>query len=435
MRILYISHGHPSESLGGGELAAWRLFQHFSQHLGNSSCGFLAASRRKYQFLPGCQIHGLTEREWLIRPSSNNLIHDTAVSLRNDSPLSYSLQSLRPQLIHAHHYLHVGLDLLYALKSWFPDALMLLTLHEYWGICPFEGRLLRRSGETCPAPDVAQCNKCLGGDHEAQLAVRSRRIRYFFSLIDHFISPSLFLKKRYLDWGVAPKKISVLENMPPPHVVNDTKLPLPIEERSFVIGLERPIPVMTCGYFGQASPWKGLDVILQAILIAKTRDVHLRFQIHGLDTDYLDKLCIDSKYSSFWLHCRQLIAALGAQYVQVCGTYTQATQPSRLAELDCVLMASIWYENSPMVIQEAFASGRPVIAPRLGGMAEKVQHAQNGLLFQPGNPADLAKTLMRLSKNPDLLKSLSAGALISSQRSLRSALQHEKIYRALLPLK
>jgi glycosyltransferase involved in cell wall biosynthesis len=61
---------------------------------------------------------------------------------------------------------------------------------------------------------------------------------------------------------------------------------------------------------------------------------------------------------------------------------------------DFVLMASKWWENSPVVIQEAFAAQRPVIAPNIGGMAEKITDRVSGRHFMPNDPADLARLLL-----------------------------------------
>ena len=64
-----------------------------------------------------------------------------------------------------------------------------------------------------------------------------------------------------------------------------------------------------------------------------------------------------------------------------------------LRQMDCLVVPSVWYENSPLVIQEAFAMGLPVIASRLGALAEKVQDGRTGYLFAPGDSADLARAV------------------------------------------
>ncbi|PYR55304.1 MAG: glycosyl transferase family 1, partial [Acidobacteria bacterium] len=68
-----------------------------------------------------------------------------------------------------------------------------------------------------------------------------------------------------------------------------------------------------------------------------------------------------------------------------------------------------WIENAPFVIREAFAAGVPVVASRLGGMAEMVRDGVNGLLFEPGSPDALATVLRRVIDEPALLAALRAG--------------------------
>ena len=60
-----------------------------------------------------------------------------------------------------------------------------------------------------------------------------------------------------------------------------------------------------------------------------------------------------------------------------------------------VVMPSIWYEVFPRIVAEAYALGVPVIASRLGSLAEVVADGETGLLFEPGDAADLARALGR----------------------------------------
>jgi glycosyltransferase involved in cell wall biosynthesis len=73
------------------------------------------------------------------------------------------------------------------------------------------------------------------------------------------------------------------------------------------------------------------------------------------------------------------------------------------------VVPSVWLENSPFVIKEAFAAGLPVVASNLGGMAEMVSDGHNGLLFEPGDAADLRRALHRLLNEPGLLERLREG--------------------------
>ena len=90
------------------------------------------------------------------------------------------------------------------------------------------------------------------------------------------------------------------------------------------------------------------------------------------------------------------------------GSYEQTELAQRMEKVDCVVVPSIWWENSPMVIQEAFANGKPVICGGIGGMAEKVRDGVDGLHFEVRNPLDLAETLVRATVEPELLQNLKA---------------------------
>jgi len=67
---------------------------------------------------------------------------------------------------------------------------------------------------------------------------------------------------------------------------------------------------------------------------------------------------------------------------------------------------SIWYENAPLTIQEAFLAKIPVIATNLGGMREFVQDGVNGLLFRPRDAADLREKIRQIIDHPALVEQL-----------------------------
>ena len=86
-----------------------------------------------------------------------------------------------------------------------------------------------------------------------------------------------------------------------------------------------------------------------------------------------------------------------------------------MRSVDWVIMPSVWWENSPIVIQEAFFHGRPIISSNIGGMAEKITDDVDGLHFRvgsvggPGRPHD---------RSPDRARSSgTACAPASSRRS------------------
>src|SRR6476469_2964242 len=73
-----------------------------------------------------------------------------------------------------------------------------------------------------------------------------------------------------------------------------------------------------------------------------------------------------------------------------------------MANVNWVIVPSIWWEYSPLVIQEAFHFRRPVICSDIGGMAEKVRAGVDGLHFRANDPDSLARTMRKAMDTPGL---------------------------------
>ena len=71
-----------------------------------------------------------------------------------------------------------------------------------------------------------------------------------------------------------------------------------------------------------------------------------------------------------------------------------------LCRTRALVFPSEWYEGFPVTIAEAFASGLPVIASRLGAMAEIVEDGVTGMLFEPGSADDLARKMTWAVEHP-----------------------------------
>jgi glycosyltransferase involved in cell wall biosynthesis len=128
---------------------------------------------------------------------------------------------------------------------------------------------------------------------------------------------------------------------------------------------------------------------------------------------------------------RQKCAAVES-HVQVHGGYRPEDVVNLMSTADWVVVPSIWWDNSPLVIQEAFVARRPVICSAIGGMAEKVPHEVNGLHFRVGDPVDLADTMMRACSEKGLHERLTRG--IGPVHAMRtSAREHLQLYGIPLP--
>jgi len=107
--------------------------------------------------------------------------------------------------------------------------------------------------------------------------------------------------------------------------------------------------------------------------------------------------------------------------------------PAALAEIDLLVVPSIWYENQPLTILEALATRTPCLVSDLGGMAELVEEGRDGWRFRPGDADDLARVLSDVLADPERLRALPlASAAPRVKRMEESAAEMEGRYRAAL---
>ncbi len=145
-------------------------------------------------------------------------------------------------------------------------------------------------------------------------------------------------------------------------------------------------------YLGGMSKHKGVHVLLDAFALLRGR---AELSIWG-----------DSSDRAYVALLRKRCGEVGAQWR---GPYVRGDVRAILAEVDALVVPSIWVENQPLVIHEGFSAGRPVLASRLGAIPEFVHDGVNGLLFAPGEAADLARVLARCIDEPELLPALARG--------------------------
>jgi len=81
-----------------------------------------------------------------------------------------------------------------------------------------------------------------------------------------------------------------------------------------------------------------------------------------------------------------------------------------MSQAKFLALPSIWYENMPRTIIEAFACGLPVIGSRLGAIKDIIQHKQNGLLFNPGSAESLCEQFLWANANGDQLDTMGVNA-------------------------
>jgi glycosyltransferase involved in cell wall biosynthesis len=153
--------------------------------------------------------------------------------------------------------------------------------------------------------------------------------------------------------------------------------------------------ILRFGYMGQIKKTKGVHLLIEA------------FQSLGLNgSARLDIWGDLAKHPSYTQRLKTLVGS--TDRIALRGRFERNQLAQVLAEIDVLVVPSLWYENAPLVIQESFAAKTPVIATNLGGMAEAIKPDINGLLFERDDVADLARQLKRIVDEPELLRRLQA---------------------------
>lgn len=330
------------------------------------------------------------------------------------------LESFHPHLVHINHLGHLTLDLpRQAVRA---GAAVVATLHDHWLHCP-TSHMLQYGRRPCSGPAPWKCSRCTRwcytrirpsppgaslGERMTRAMLRrltavwelppgarrhrQRRARVMQAIaaIDRIICPSRHLLEFSRRCGVPEAKLVFLRHGLPPGLfaasgdrhspTNDPRLPHPSPPGRVADG-RRPIRF---GFVGSFNAVKGIEVLLHAFDGLEGVELIL----YGRDTD--NRLA-------------QFAHVFAQGHVSHRGFLTDDRKREALAELDCLVVPSTCYENSPLVIQEAFAAGVPVLASNIGGMAELVQPGAGGWQFAVGDWRDLRRCVERLRDHPELI--------------------------------
>jgi glycosyltransferase involved in cell wall biosynthesis len=365
--IAVVAHTHPSVTKGGAEIAAYTLYQ-----------GLLAEGVDAI-FIAACPMQDRnklllgSDREFVV--VTDPLRYDHFYQLASGEvwrQFKAILTEQNVRLVSFHHYLNFGVNTLRALatETAIPFA---VTLHEFLSICAHHGQMVTRPGRRLcqQATDVA-CATCYPEHTRQQFRLRRELIRDALLPAAAFVSPSHFLADRMIAWGLPREKFVVIEN--------GLRVLPAREDRIRTEG-----SLWNFGYFGQITPFKGGDTLLDTIdLLAKQPGIEkkIRIKVHGnligQDPDFIARF-----NKTFDAHA----------FTHYAGAYDNADVHQLMSACDYILVPSTWWENSPVVIQEAYAAGRPVICSGIGGMAEKVPNRRSGLHFRLKDGPDLARVM------------------------------------------
>jgi glycosyltransferase involved in cell wall biosynthesis len=370
--VAILSHAHPSVSKGGAEIAAHALFEGL-RALGVPALFVAAVPRR------------LAADVVLLDPGERVLVYDEErydhfFNLSTPALVSELVALLRAEgagAVNFHHFLNFGLGALRAVKQEL-GLPSFLTLHEFLAMCAHHGQMVTRPARTlCERATPLRCLRCFPELGIERATARRDLMLEVLGEMDGFVAPSHFLAERFGEWGLPRARIAVIEN----GLAHGARPAAP-----------RPAGGRTVfSVFGQLTPFKGVGTVLDAadeVALDPELAGRIEIRLHGL---------LVGQDEAFRARFEASLAA--HPFLRFAGPYENETVRRLMAQSDYVVVPSTWWENSPVVIQESFSSGRPVICSGIGGMAEKVTPGESGLHFEPGDPRDLVRVL-RLAAEP-----------------------------------
>ena len=384
-RVLVISHSHPELTKGGAEIAAYNQYLTLTETAGVDAW-FLGCARNPLDHHVGAVFsQPFGEREYIYACGAFDWFNFSNMDPQFPDAFRALLQELQPDEVHFHHYINIGLEAILHVRETLPDCRITMTLHEYLAICHHYGQMVTKPNLTlCYGASPRKCVGCFPEKQPEDFFLRKRYIERFFDLVDAFVSPSHFLATRYSEWGIASTRITVRENIVSvgPQAEAPTKPP------------RLPDAPLRVGFFGQISKLKGIGVLLDAAeILSEAEDQRVVFEIYGSDEGQPPELQAEF---------RERIGKAGKNVIYF-GPYAREQVSSLMIALDVVLVPSIWWENSPLVILEAVAAGTDVVCSDIGGMAEKARSLDGLRSFPVGKAMVLAASLQaRLSPSTPL---------------------------------
>lgn len=408
MKILQVIHGYPMRYNAGSEV--------YTQTLAH------ALARRH-------QVHVFTREEdsfapdYALRREPDAEDPRVALEVVNiprsrdryrhpevDQRFAEVLERVRPDVVHVGHLNHLSTSLLSEAAD--RKIPIIYTLHDYWLMCP-RGQFMQMHPENpaelwtaCDGQEDKKCaQRCYAryfsgapGEEAEDVEYwgrwverRMRHIREMADLVDLFIAPSQYLLRRYRDeFGLPEHKLTYLD--------------YGFELERLRGRTRRPGEPFTFGYIGTHIPAKGIHQLIEAFgRLRGSPRLRIWGRPRGQDSEALVALA------------RALPGDASSRVEWIREYRNREITREVFDHLDCIVVPSIWVENSPLVIHEAQQARVPVITANAGGMAEYVQHEVNGLLFEHRSSAALSREMQRLVDDPELARKLGRMGYLASE--------------------
>jgi len=398
VKVLLVSLYHPELVRGGAQQICYELFNGLKSRPGFEPV-FLAAVDPSFKALykSGAQITGFDGREgeFLYLSRDYDYLWHKVSSVELARSFAEFLRLVQPDVVHFHHFLLLGVDLLTLTRRVLPNARIVLTFHEFMAICDADGHMLRKfDNSLCSRASPVRCHQCFPDRQPEHFFVREMWFKRHLSVVDAFTVPSRFMIERYASWGLDPSRIHHVTNGQPDYSHGRLRADHREKRNRF-------------GFFGQLVDNKGVWLLLQAVQQLRSEGfTDFAVELNG------DNLRFASETRR--LEIESFLAEesgrpVAERIVTFNGSYSVDQLEQRMARVDWCVVPSVWWEIFGLVISEAWMFRRPVIASNVGGPAERITHERDGLLFDVGDASSLAQTIRRACVEDGLWERLVKG--------------------------
>lgn len=447
LRILYVVHGFPPDTWAGTEIYTYNIAKEMAR-LGHEVAILTRApaegdepefSLREEEF-QGLRVFRMTHR------LDHASLRESYLKAGPEQVFRKIVGEFKPDVVHFQHLIHLSAGLVEIARD--RGLATVVTCHDYWGLCS-RVQMIRPDGAICASNMGSGCYLCVkeralgqvervakldrvgggrvletlagilsGGKGKAaakaddydQLRAREEIVPKAYAAADLRISPSRFLRDIYLaSEAFDPHTFLFSDNgMRTDHVEALSPQPDAGGKVRF-------------GFVGSLVWYKGGAVLVRAM--RRLAEAGLSDRVHlnvygGFDPEKDE-------------HHAELAALAEGAPVTFHGRFDNSRLSEVYAEIDVLIVPSVWYENSPITIHEAFLTETPVLASAIGGMAEFVRDEVDGLHFEVGSDEDLARQMRRLAEEPDLLPRLCSADWMAVKTIEQNGQEMQARYRGL----
>lgn len=446
MRILHVSHEFPPYEFAGTAIYTYNIVKALSER--HEVFVFARLEDKTIEPYKVIDEQRSTYRVRLLsRPTLDwNPFERSYMDERSEELFLQYVDEVQPDVVHFQHVLGISYTIIEKVKR--RGIGVVVTLHDFWMMCPMGQRMCYTDRSLCEEIVFEKCGPCVFGDNwnwteptgtvgefepgwndffdhrfrntagqfarkpmamahatartflntlgfrqelptpdevrsENPFAVRMRRMMHALSFADLVITPSAFLRDEFIRlFDVPPERII--------HSLNGMKF-------DHVTAHPRSASdVVRFGFVGSIIPTKGVHVLIDAAKKLADKD-GFRVDIYGAPNRWT------VEYEKE-LHA----SAEGHDKIVFHGRFDNKKIGKVLADVDVLVVPSIWYENAPLTLNEAAMTKTPVLASDRGGMLEFVRDNRYGRTFKLGDADDLAHHMARCVDNPDEIAPLAA---------------------------